>query len=116
MIAQPTFSRLLAEIPLGMSADAASLTRRLEHARRSRAAPAEWERVAAAIARSVERRRARSARRPVIAYPEDLPVAARAAEIATAIREHQVIIVCGETGSGKTTQLDRKSTRLNSSH
>jgi ATP-dependent helicase HrpA len=40
-------------------------------------------------------------------YPEDLPVVARRDEIARAIREHQVVIVCGETGSGKTTQLPK---------
>src|SRR3546814_1811705 len=62
-----------------------------------------------------------------IRYPEELPVVQAREELLTAIREHQVIVVCGETGSGKTTQLpqlcielgrgtrDRKSTRLNSS-
>ena len=40
-------------------------------------------------------------------YPEELPVSARRAEIARAIAEHQVVIVCGETGSGKTTQLPK---------
>ena len=40
-------------------------------------------------------------------YPDDLPVVARRDEIARAIREHQVVIVCGETGSGKTTQLPK---------
>jgi len=40
-------------------------------------------------------------------YPEDLPVSARREEIAAAIREHQVVVVCGETGSGKTTQLPK---------
>ena len=40
-------------------------------------------------------------------YPESLPVSARRVEIAQALKEHQVIIVCGETGSGKTTQLPK---------
>jgi ATP-dependent helicase HrpA len=40
-------------------------------------------------------------------FPEDLPVSGRRAEIAQAIRDHQVVIVCGETGSGKTTQLPK---------
>ncbi len=44
---------------------------------------------------------------PAIVYPEDLPVSGRRAEIAEALRAHQVIIVCGETGSGKTTQLPK---------
>ena len=42
-----------------------------------------------------------------IAYPEDLPVSARREEIARAISAHQVVIVSGETGSGKTTQLPK---------
>jgi ATP-dependent helicase HrpA len=40
-------------------------------------------------------------------FPETLPVSARRHEIEAALREHQVIIVCGETGSGKTTQLPK---------
>jgi ATP-dependent helicase HrpA len=40
-------------------------------------------------------------------YPDDLPVVARREEIARAIREHQVVIVSGETGSGKTTQIPK---------
>jgi len=44
---------------------------------------------------------------PPVSYPEDLPVSARREEIARAIREHQVVIVSGETGSGKTTQLPK---------
>jgi ATP-dependent helicase HrpA len=44
---------------------------------------------------------------PAITYPEDLPVSGRRAEIAKALQENQVIIVSGETGSGKTTQLPK---------
>jgi ATP-dependent helicase HrpA len=44
---------------------------------------------------------------PTITYDGDLPVHARVTEIAAAIRQHQVIIVCGETGSGKSTQLPK---------
>jgi len=44
---------------------------------------------------------------PVVSYPPDLPVSQRKDEIAAAIRDHQVVIVAGETGSGKTTQLPK---------
>lgn len=44
---------------------------------------------------------------PPITFPEDLPVSGRRAEIAKAILENQVVIVSGETGSGKTTQLPK---------
>ena len=49
---------------------------------------------------------ARAAALPVMSYP-DLPVSAHRQEIAEAIRDHQVVIVSGETGSGKTTQLPK---------
>src|ERR1044072_2171592 len=42
-----------------------------------------------------------------IEFPESLPVSARRDEIMAAIEAHQVVIVCGETGSGKTTQLPK---------
>ncbi|MFT5934784.1 MAG: ATP-dependent helicase HrpA, partial [Hydrogenophaga sp.] len=42
-----------------------------------------------------------------IEFPESLPVSARRAEIEAAMRAHQVVIVCGETGSGKTTQIPK---------
>jgi ATP-dependent helicase HrpA len=44
---------------------------------------------------------------PPIVFPEDLPVSGRRREIAEALTKHQVIIVSGETGSGKTTQLPK---------
>lgn len=44
---------------------------------------------------------------PAVTYPEDLPVSARRSEIARAVAAHQVVIVSGETGSGKTTQLPK---------
>ena len=44
---------------------------------------------------------------PDITYPEDLPIAASRGEIARAIADHQVVIIAGETGSGKTTQLPK---------
>jgi ATP-dependent helicase HrpA len=49
---------------------------------------------------------------PRITYPESLPVSARREEIARAIQAHPVVIVCGETGSGKTTQLPKIALEL----
>ncbi len=107
MIASSPATRLLAQLPAAMASDALTLTRRIERARRGQASVAEWEKIAAAVVRSVERRAERAARRPPIAYPAELPVAQRADEIAAAIRDHAVVVVCGETGSGKTTQLPK---------
>ncbi|MDP2823536.1 MAG: ATP-dependent RNA helicase HrpA [Sulfuritalea sp.] len=50
---------------------------------------------------------ARRAARPALCYDEALPVNVRRAEIGAAILKHQVVVVCGETGSGKTTQLPK---------
>jgi len=47
-----------------------------------------------------------------IDYPEDLPVSQRRDEILVALRRHQVVIVCGETGSGKTTQLPKMALQV----
>src|SRR6187455_1674458 len=44
---------------------------------------------------------------PKVTYPDDLPVAARRDDISAAIRDNQVVIVAGETGSGKTTQIPK---------
>ncbi|WP_405492368.1 ATP-dependent RNA helicase HrpA [Nocardia sp. NBC_00511] len=57
-----------------------------------------------AAQRRVETRRAAL---PVITFPEQLPVSARREDIAKAIAENQVVIVAGETGSGKTTQIPK---------
>ncbi|HEY6898002.1 MAG TPA: ATP-dependent RNA helicase HrpA [Rhodocyclaceae bacterium] len=54
-----------------------------------------------------ERIAQRLAARPTIAYDDALPVNAKRAEIAEAIQKHQVVVICGETGSGKTTQLPK---------
>ncbi len=65
----------------------------------------------AVIVKQFERSRQLLARRqaslPAINFPEQLPIAEKREQIALAISEHQVVIVAGETGSGKTTQLPK---------
>src|SRR5438876_6818948 len=99
--------RLRAELSEGMAVDWARLAPRIDRLERRGVGAVEIERVAAAVAASRERAASRAAGLPRIAYPPELPVGARRADIAALIREHQVIIVCGETGSGKTTQLPK---------
>ena len=60
-----------------------------------------------AVADSTDDCQRRRQRLPVPDFPPELPVSAHRAEIAAAIAEHQVTVVCGETGSGKTTQLPK---------
>lgn len=90
--------------------DAHRLGRRLEGARRIRkpeARAAVLAEIEAEVARGEERMAARRTRIPAISYPEQLPVSQKKADIAAAIRDHQVVIVAGETGSGKTTQIPK---------
>ncbi|MEV4334685.1 ATP-dependent RNA helicase HrpA [Streptomyces sp. NPDC049597] len=90
--------------------DAHRLGRRLEGARRIRK-PEARQAVLDEIAADAEKSAARTARRaervPEITYPEQLPVSQKKDEILQAIRDHQVVIVAGETGSGKTTQIPK---------
>ena len=78
-----------------------------EAARGGKDVSAERDKLAADAQRSVEQVRQRKAGLPKVVYPEELPISARRKEIGDAIESHQVVIVCGETGSGKTTQLPK---------
>ncbi|CCI83173.1 ATP-dependent RNA helicase HrpA [Corynebacterium otitidis] len=77
--------------------------RRLKKARRPQALAAIGEDLEAALAAN----EARVAALPKVSYPEDLPVAEHADDLKEAIADNQVVIVAGETGSGKTTQLPK---------
>ncbi|MFJ5308225.1 ATP-dependent RNA helicase HrpA [Streptomyces sp. NPDC088350] len=90
--------------------DAHRLGRRLEGARKIRkpeARAAVLAEIETEVARGEERMALRRSRIPAISYPEQLPVSQKKADIAAAIRDHQVVIVAGETGSGKTTQIPK---------
>ncbi|HEX5276654.1 MAG TPA: ATP-dependent RNA helicase HrpA [Fluviicoccus sp.] len=73
--------------------------------------PGKREEAVAQLQGLIEQSQARVAKRhaglPEICLNDDLPVSARANDIIAAIREHQVVVVAGETGSGKTTQLPK---------
>jgi ATP-dependent helicase HrpA len=105
--ASSPIERLQAAIAEAMTADRAHLEREVGRLRRRGFAAEEVERVARAVAASCGRARRRAAALPPIRYPAELPVSQRREEIAAAIRENPVVIVCGETGSGKTTQLPK---------
>lgn len=59
------------------------------------------------LLRSKRLRDARAARRPKLEFDESLPVNLRRDEITRTIAEHQVVVICGETGSGKSTQIPK---------
>ncbi|PWT70231.1 MAG: ATP-dependent RNA helicase HrpA, partial [Proteobacteria bacterium] len=84
-----------------------ALQRAIEAARAGRIDTEQLEPLAQQIAASEALVTARLSSFPRIEYPAELPVSAKKDEIARAIESHQVVIVCGETGSGKTTQLPK---------
>jgi ATP-dependent helicase HrpA len=63
--------------------------------------------IAVSIQQSIENKQRRLANAPKVSYPEGLPVSQNVDVIAKAIEENQVLIIAGETGSGKTTQIPK---------
>ncbi|MET8080618.1 ATP-dependent RNA helicase HrpA [Streptomyces sp. NPDC005303] len=106
----PAFGELAARLTELSLRDAHRLGRRLEGARKIRkpeARAAVLAEIEAEVGKGAERVGARRARVPAVSYPEQLPVSQKKDDIAAAIRDHQVVIVAGETGSGKTTQIPK---------
>ena len=103
-------SDLHSRLPDLMPRDQRRLRRRLDGVRRVRSREAR-EKITAEILADVERAERRLAGRragmPAVTYPENLPVSQRRDDILAAIRDHQVVIIAGETGSGKTTQIPK---------
>src|SRR4051812_29618646 len=92
------------------------LVRRLDKLRRTTDDGARAKALAGLVG-EIERAEARVARRRAtvperIAYPPELPVSARRDDLLAAIRDNQVVVVAGETGSGKTTQLPKMCLEL----
>ncbi|MGB8663798.1 MAG: ATP-dependent RNA helicase HrpA [Serratia inhibens] len=93
-----------------MLRDQQRLQRRLQGARKIKNPDAQLAvaaEVESDIAAALQKVQARAASCPKISYPENLPVSQKKQDILNAIRDHQVVIVAGETGSGKTTQLPK---------
>jgi len=105
-----TLAQLRARLPGLMLRDQRRLARRADRAASLRE-PVDRDRAVAALAGEVaaaeQRMQARRTSVPVITYPAELPVSQRKTELAAAIRDNQVVIIAGETGSGKTTQLPK---------
>lgn len=106
-----SIAELGARVEHALLADRWRLRRALREAERSQGAGRRCDerlkRVAEELERSIAYRQARRAGVPHVRYDDRLPVAARRGEIAQAIRSRQVVIVCGDTGSGKSTQLPK---------
>ncbi|MCF6794358.1 ATP-dependent RNA helicase HrpA [Corynebacterium pseudokroppenstedtii] len=99
----PSRKELYAQLSEISAADEHRFRRRLKKARSDRARHA----IARDLAVARTQFAAKIATLPTITYPPDLPVTQRVDDIAETIRTHQVTIVAGETGSGKTTQIPK---------
>lgn len=99
----PSRDELFAALENVTLAEARSFRRRLKKAR----APKALQEIGAEIQAAAERVALTDAAVPTISYPDALPVTARKDDIAEAIRDNQVVIIAGETGSGKTTQIPK---------
>ncbi|MDD5329727.1 MAG: ATP-dependent RNA helicase HrpA [Sulfuricella sp.] len=108
---QSTLRTLAAALPGCMIADRHGFRRQIDKLRSLAAAnkpiDAPLRQLRDAVEKSAEKLRQRLERLPLPDYPEELPVSGKRDEIAAAIEKNQVVIVCGETGSGKTTQLPK---------
>ena len=94
-------------LPHCMLRERVQLERQLKKLRRRQAHPGELERLAQRARESTRLLHQRRRKRPSIHYPDELPISARKDEILEAIRAAPVVIIAGETGSGKTTQIPK---------
>jgi ATP-dependent helicase HrpA len=97
--------QLTHQLPNCLNQDRHALKRQLDRCR-SKKSEEELRKLAGRIERSVAAKNKRLASIPVLNFP-DLPVTGKKDDIAKLIQENQVVVVCGETGSGKTTQLPK---------
>ena len=101
-------------LPKALVGDRMAAAREISRLTRRKAKPlpadkmrARLDRLETRLQASAARRTRRQQNRPTFSYNEDLPITAKKDAIIRAIRRHPVIIVSGETGSGKTTQLPK---------
>ncbi len=98
-------------LPQCLLQDQVRIGSRLAVLLRDRRDPVDWAQEAGRLLsrarRSADLCALRAAKRPAVTYPEALPVSGRRQEIIEAIRRSQVVIIAGETGSGKTTQIPK---------
>ncbi|WP_122570472.1 ATP-dependent RNA helicase HrpA [Pseudomonas viridiflava] len=102
----PSIDQLLKNLDQAMIGDRHRLRRQLHELRKKpdEAKLAQWvARVQASCAQVTSRRESV----PTVRYDDNLPIAAKRDEIKDALLKHQVLIIAGETGSGKTTQLPK---------
>ncbi len=96
------------QLQLAMIRDRRRLHRMLRNLRRSAVSdPNRQRQYELQLAQSIKVAEARRSGLPAIEFAEDLPIMTRRVEIADLVSRHQVVVICGETGSGKSTQLPK---------
>ncbi len=105
----PTLQSLFELLPQVKFADLSRLKNRLVSFKKSKKTPniKAIKQVANAINQSIENKQSKLNNLPKISYPVELPISQNAVQISKAIEENQVVIIAGETGSGKTTQIPK---------
>ncbi|MBK4715581.1 ATP-dependent RNA helicase HrpA [Tenebrionibacter intestinalis] len=106
----PTFSSLIARLDALMLSDKIRFSRRLHGAKKVKNADARraiFAELSQSINAAAEKVLLHEALRPAITFPEHLPVSQKKQQILETVRDNQVTIIAGETGSGKTTQLPK---------
>ena len=99
-------------IAYAMDADQGRFRRRLKRLKHAGLHSEAWLRLTAELDASVARRKRRQATPIQPDYPADLPITRARSDLLSAISRHQVVVVCGATGSGKTTQLPKMCLEL----
>jgi ATP-dependent helicase HrpA len=110
-----TLAALSASLESVMLRDKTGLRRRLQGVMKStslEAQAADIQKITNDIQLSAQYAANRRASCPAISYPPELPVSQKRDDILQAIRDHQVVIIAGETGSGKTTQIPKMCLEL----
>ncbi|WP_409934825.1 ATP-dependent RNA helicase HrpA [Rheinheimera sp. MMS21-TC3] len=111
----PAISTLFSQLEHCLLRDQFRLRRRLQNSKKQTDKNKQHKqlaKIAQDIARSMQIRQNRAQSLPKITYPEQLPVSEKKEDIKAAIAAHQVVIIAGETGSGKTTQIPKMCIEL----
>jgi ATP-dependent helicase HrpA len=100
-------AELRQRLPNLMIRDEHRLRRRLDGMHNTADREPQWSALVADIETAQQRVTRRRSAVPKVSYPPQLPVSQRHDDLLEAIREHQVVVIAGETGSGKTTQIPK---------